>query len=149
MRCSKTHHLQFDLDTEALLLDCSHARGEGFPHARGTSQGELGAALQAGDGAGQHSGAAGPAHEQTADVLPVLSAEGVGHPVPSAVASITRFADFVLLGVLQERGGVLGCGVVAGVAQPALCIVLDPVGPVAVAQQEEMRLLPSEEQVRP
>lgn len=66
-----THHLEFDLDTQALLLDGSHARGEGLPHAGGSPQGELGAALQTSDGAGQHCGPAGPAHEQPTDVLPV------------------------------------------------------------------------------
>ena len=68
---SSTYHLEFDLDTQALLLDSRHPRGEGLPHAGGPSQGELGAALQPGDGAGQHRGPAGPTHKQPADVLPV------------------------------------------------------------------------------
>lgn len=51
----------------------------------------------------------------------------------------------VLLGVLQQRGSVLGGGVVLGVAQPALSVVLHPVGPVAVAQQEEVGLLSSQQ----
>lgn len=62
--------MKFDLDAQALLLDGGHARGERLPHAGGPAQGELGAALQARDGARQHGGAAGPAHEQAADVLP-------------------------------------------------------------------------------
>lgn len=70
-----TYHLEFDLDTQALLLDGSHASGEGLPHAGGSSQGELGASLQTSDGARQHRGPAGPAHKQPADVLPVV-AEG-------------------------------------------------------------------------
>lgn len=41
-----THHLQFDLDAQALLLDSGHACGERLPHAGGSSKGELGAALQ-------------------------------------------------------------------------------------------------------
>lgn len=72
---SSAYHLEFDLDTQALLLDSSHTCGEGFPHAGGPSQGELGAALQTSDGARQHSGPAGPAHKQPTDVLPV-AAEG-------------------------------------------------------------------------
>lgn len=43
---------------------------------------------------------------------------------------------FLLLGVLQEPGGVLGGRVLLGVAQPASCIVLHPVGAVAVAQEK-------------
>lgn len=75
MSVSSTYHLEFDLDTQALLLDSSHACGEGFPHAGGSSQGKLGAALQTSDGARQHCGPAGPAHKQPTDVLPVV-AEG-------------------------------------------------------------------------
>lgn len=141
-----THHLQFDLDAEALLLHGGHAGGEGLPHAGGAAQGQLGAALQAGDGARQDGGAAGPAQEQAADVLPAGAAEDGGLLAPGSTAAAFR-PGFLLLGVLQQRGGVLGGGVVAGVAQPALGVVLDPVGPVAVAQQEEVGLLPPQEQV--
>lgn len=68
-----THHLEFDLYTQALLLDGSHACGEGLPHAGGSSQGELGAALQTCNGARQHGGPAGPAHEQATDILPAVA----------------------------------------------------------------------------
>lgn len=43
---------------------------------------------------------------------------------------------FLLLGVLQEPGGVLGGWVLFGIAQPAGHIVLNPVGAMAVAQEE-------------
>lgn len=43
---------------------------------------------------------------------------------------------FLLLGVLQEPGGVLGGRVLLGVAQPASHIVFHPVGAMAVAQEE-------------
>lgn len=46
----------------------------------------------------------------------------------------------LLLGVLQQGGGVLGGRILLGVAQPALHVVLHPIGAVAVAQQEVMRL---------
>lgn len=53
----------------------------------------------------------------------------------------------VLLGVLQQRGGVLSGRVVLGVTQPALSVVLHPVRPMAVAQQEDMRLVPSQKKI--
>lgn len=65
--------MEFDLYTQALLLDGSHACGEGLPHAGGSSQGELGAALQTCNGARQHGGPAGPAHEQATDILPAVA----------------------------------------------------------------------------
>lgn len=68
-----TYHLELDLDTKTLLLDSSHSCGEGLPHAGGSSQGQLGAALQTGNRARQHCGSAGPAHKQPADVLPVVA----------------------------------------------------------------------------
>lgn len=43
---------------------------------------------------------------------------------------------FLLLGVLQEPGGILGGRVLFGVAQPARYIVLNPVGAVTVAQEK-------------
>lgn len=55
-------------------------------------------------------------------------------------------SDFVLLGVLQQAGGVLSGGVVLGMAQPALGVVLHPVGAVAVAQQEAVGRLSSQQQ---
>lgn len=42
----------------------------------------------------------------------------------------------LLLGVLQEPGGILGSRVLLGVAQPASHIVLHPVGAMAVAQEK-------------
>lgn len=48
---SSTYHLQFNLDTKTPLLHCSDPCGERLPHAGGSSQGELRAALQSGDGA--------------------------------------------------------------------------------------------------
>lgn len=51
----------------------------------------------------------------------------------------------LLLGVLQEPGGVLGGRVLFGVAQPACHVVLDPVGTMAVAQQKMMRLAAAQE----
>ncbi len=45
-----TYHLEFDLDTQTLLLDSSHSCGESLPHTGGSSQGELGASLQTCDG---------------------------------------------------------------------------------------------------
>lgn len=42
----------------------------------------------------------------------------------------------LLLGVLQEPRGILGGGVLLGVAQPASHTVLYPVGAMAVAQEE-------------
>ena len=68
---SSTYHLEFDLDTQALLLDGGHTCSEGFPHAGGPSQGELRAAFQTSYGARQHGGPAGPAHKQPTDILPV------------------------------------------------------------------------------
>lgn len=70
---SSTYHLEFHLDTQTLLLDSSHTCSEGFPHTSGSPQGKLGAALQTGDGARQHGGSTGPAHEQRADVLPAVA----------------------------------------------------------------------------
>lgn len=46
-----SYHLELDLDAEGFLLNGSHTGGEGLPHAGGTPQGELRAALQPGDGA--------------------------------------------------------------------------------------------------
>lgn len=43
---------------------------------------------------------------------------------------------FLLLGVLQEPGGILRGWVLLGVAQPASRIVLYPVGAMAVAQEK-------------
>ena len=63
--------MQLDLDAEGLLLDGRDARGEGLPHAGGAAQGQLRAALQARDGAGQHRRPAGATHKQATDVLPV------------------------------------------------------------------------------
>lgn len=42
----------------------------------------------------------------------------------------------LLLGVLQEPGGVLGGRVLFCVAQPASYIILDPVGAMTVAQEK-------------
>jgi len=81
--CRSAHHLQLDLDAQASLLDGGHARGEGLPHAGGTAQGQLRAALQARDGAGEHRGPARPAHEQPADVLPVSNHGNGGHTTES------------------------------------------------------------------
>lgn len=53
---------------------------------------------------------------------------------------------FLLLGVLQQTGSVLGSGVVLGMAQPALSVVLHPVSSVAVAQQEAVGRLSSQQQ---
>lgn len=67
---SSSHHLKLYLDTQRLLLNSRHARGKGLPHAGGPSQGQLGNAFEAGDGAGQNSGSAGSVHEQGADDFP-------------------------------------------------------------------------------
>lgn len=72
-----THHLKFDLDAQALLLNGGHACGERLPHAGGSSQGELGAALQTCDGSRQHGGSTGPAHEQATDILPGVASRKV------------------------------------------------------------------------
>lgn len=61
-------------------------------------------------------------------------------------ADVACVCVVVLLGVLQQSGSVLGGRVVLGVAQPALSVVLHPVCPVAVAQQEEVGLLSSQQQ---
>lgn len=53
---------------------------------------------------------------------------------------------FLLLGVLQQTGSVLGSGIVLGMAQPALSVVLHPVSSVAVAQQEAVGRLSSQQQ---
>lgn len=53
---------------------------------------------------------------------------------------------FILLGVLQQTGSVLSSGVVLGMAQPALSVVLHPVGSVAVAQQEAVGRLSPQQQ---
>lgn len=42
----------------------------------------------------------------------------------------------LLLGVLQEPGGILGGWVLLGVVQPASHVVLYPVGAMAVAQEK-------------
>ena len=55
----------------------------------------------------------------------------------------------VLLRVLQQRGSFLEGGVLLGVAQPALSIVLHPVRPGAVAQQEVLGLVPLQQQAGP
>lgn len=52
----------------------------------------------------------------------------------------------ILLGVLKKCGSVLGSRVVLGVAHPALHVVLHPVGPVAVTEQEEVGFLSSQQQ---
>lgn len=70
---SLTYHLQLDLDTQTLLLNGSHACGEGLPHAGGASQRQLGAALQTSDGARQNSGPTGPAHKQPTYVLSAVA----------------------------------------------------------------------------
>lgn len=56
-------------------------------------------------------------------------------------------ATIILLWVLQQRGSVRGSRVMLGVAQPALSVVLHPVRPVAVSQQEEVGLLSSQQQI--
>lgn len=53
---------------------------------------------------------------------------------------------FILLGVLQQAGSVLCSRVVLGVVQPALSVVLHPVGSMAVAQQEALGCLSSQQQ---
>lgn len=69
------HHLQFDLDTQTLLLHSSHTCGEGLPHARGSTQGQLGASLQTCNRPRQHCGPTRAAQKQTTDVLPVGKTE--------------------------------------------------------------------------
>lgn len=53
----------------------------------------------------------------------------------------------ILLGVLQQTSSVLSSGVVLGMAQPALSVVLHPVGAVAVAQQEVVGHLTSQQEI--
>lgn len=65
-----SHHLKLYLNAHGLLLDSSHACGEGLPHASGPSQGQLGDTFKACNGTGQNSGSARSAHEQRADDLP-------------------------------------------------------------------------------
>lgn len=62
------------------------------------------------------------------------------------VACVRLLWVAILLGVLQQCGSVLGGRVVLGVAQPALSVVLNPVCPMAVAQQEEVGLLSVQQQ---
>jgi len=64
----------------------------------------------------------------------------------STASKQKEMAGAVLLGVLQQGGGLLGGGVLLGVAQPALGVVLHPVGARAVAQQEVLGLLPFQQQ---
>ena len=66
--------------------------------------------------------------------------------LPQSIITGCCMCVIVLLGVLQQCGSVLGSRVVLGMAQPALSVVLHPVCPVAVTQQEEVGLLSSQQQ---
>lgn len=64
MTTLSSHHLKLYLNAQGLLLDSSHPCGEGFPHASGPSQGQLGNTFKACNGTGQNSGSTRTAQEQ-------------------------------------------------------------------------------------
>lgn len=87
--------MKFDLYAQALLLNSSHTCGEGLPHAGGSSQGELGAALQTCNGARQYGGPTGPAHEQAADILPAATKKKKKRKIPCIQAKLSLLVEHI------------------------------------------------------
>lgn len=146
-----SHHLELDLDAQGLLLNSSYPCGEGLPHASGPSQGQLGNTFKAGNGTGQDSCPTRSAHEQRADDLPVWETglESKFHSSKTLSGNRPKtYTPCLLLGVLQEARSIGGGRILLGVVQPPTGIVLHPVSPVTVAQQEMISLFaPQEESV--
>lgn len=144
-----SHHLELDLDAQRLLLNSSYPCSEGLPHASGPSQGQLGNTFKAGNGTGQDSRPTCSAHEQRADDLPAWETALLATNFTAVELQVTTsqmYTPCLLLGVLQEACSIGGGRILLGVVQPPTGIVLDPVSPVTVAQQEMISLFTSQEE---